>query len=444
MAASKRLSRQERDDAQQILPVTVSIMHSDDGARRASRSGLIYICTTVLLAAGFVGCLSAGRTQTSAMRTTSADTVRRDTPLLPGTLHAYAASADSALARLTARGPVPAAQGGRGGGGGGGGAGGRGGRGGRGGFGRNLDNASVSNPVTDAGATLGRVLFYDRQLSANDRVSCASCHIQQFGFADTARLSRGFTGGFTKRHSMALANARLYANGRFFWDERASTLEVQVLMPVQDPVEMGMDLPKLESKLARSAYYAPLFKAAFGTTDVTSDRVSKALAQFVRSLVSANARFDRAAPDAMTSQEREGLRLFNGQAGCARCHVGNALAGDGARNTGLDAAVTDSGAGRGRFKVPSLRNVAVRPPYMHDGRFATLEQVVDHYNRGVQDNPALDPRLRGRGTAPRGRGLSTTQQAALVAYLHTLTDETFLNAPQFGDPFAAPRSVARR
>jgi cytochrome c peroxidase len=238
---------------------------------------------------------------------------------------------------------------------------------------------------------------------------------------------------------MGLANARFDSRGRFFWDERAGTLEAQVLTPVQDPVEMGMTLPALEAKLAGAGYYQPLFRAAFGTPEVTSDRVARALAQFVRSLVSADARFDRGlVAGGLTPQEREGLRLFNGQAQCGRCHVGNALAGDGTHNTGLDAAITDSGAGRGRFKVPSLRNIAVRPPYMHDGRFATLEQVVEHYNGGVQPNPALDQRLRGRDGAPRALGLSATQKSALVAYLHTLTDSTFLMAPEFADPFAPP------
>lgn len=298
--------------------------------------------------------------------------------------------------------------------------------------------------MTDAGATLGRVLFYDRQLSVNNRVACASCHVQQLGFGDTARLSRGFAGGVTKRHSMALANARLYPNGRFFWDERAGTLEAQVLMPVQDPVEMGMTLPVLETKLASVSYYGPLFKAAFGTPEITSDRMSRALAQFVRSLVSSDAPFDRG-PAALNAQERDGQRLFNGPAGCARCHVGPALNSDGPHNTGLDAEIVDNGAGRGQFKAPSLRNVAVRAPYMHDGRFTTLMQVVEHYNNGVKNNPALDQRLRGRGGGPaRPLELSLAQREAIVAYMCTLTDSTFLVAPQFSNPFLPVRVVSQR
>ena len=389
----------------------------------------------LLLAAALAGCFVVQPGASSALRAALANEPRRDAPVLPETPYPYAASAESVAARLSGR--APGGIGNREGRGGG-------GRGGRGGSGNARDNTPDSNAVTDAGATLGRVLFYDRRLSANDQIACGSCHMQEFGFSDTARFSRGFAGGLTKRHSMGLANARFYTSGRFFWDERAGTLETQVLTPVQDPVEMGMTLPALEAKLAAAGYYQPLFRAAFGTPEVTSDRVARALAQFVRSLVSADSRFDRGlAVGGMTSQEREGLRLFNGQGECARCHVGNALAGDGTHNTGLDAVITDSGAGRGRFKVPSLRNIAVRPPYMHDGRFATLEQVVDHYSGGVQANPALDQRLRGRGGAPRDLGLTTTQKSALVAYLHALTDLTFLTAPRFADPFE-PRSTHSR
>lgn len=439
-------------------------MPKHNTAARHSRGGSLVLVGGLIAASALAGCLSGQRVQSRESRRAfatapSANLARLDAPQLPTTMFAYVAGADSALARLSR---APGFQGGRGRGGGAGGApgaplaaagnapppagpgnGGRGGRGGRGGFGRARDNSPIGNPVTDAGATLGRVLFYDQQLSANNHISCASCHVQAFGFADTARLSHGFAGGLTKRHSMALANARLYANGRFFWDERAGTLETQVLMPVQDLVEMGMTLPALETKLSAVSYYAPLFAAAFGSTEITSDRISRALAQFVRSLISSQSRFDTVAAGALTAQEREGLRLFNGQGGCSRCHVGAALAGDGAHNTGLDAAVTDSGAGRGRFKVPSLRNVAVRAPYMHDGRFTTLAQVVDHYNGGVKDNPSLDQRLRGRGASPRGLGLSASQKDAIVAYMQSLTDTTFLNAVKFSDPFVPVRVASR-
>jgi cytochrome c peroxidase len=304
------------------------------------------------------------------------------------------------------------------------------------------DNMPSTNVTTDAGATLGRVLFYDTRVSVNDKVACASCHMQAFGFSDTAKLSRGFDGGLTGRHSMALANARFYASGKFFWDERAATLENQVLMPIQDAVEMGMTLDNLVLKVANTSYYPALFTAAFGTSDVTSDRISKALAQFVRSLVSYQSKNDLAFANpatpnftVLTAQEQLGQLMFVGAAQCAACHSTVAQTGDNSHATGLDLAITDAGVGGGRFKSPSLRNIAVRAPYMHDGRFTTLEQVVEFYNSGVQATANLDTRLRAPGGAPKQLNLTSTQKAALVAYLGTLTDQTFLTAAKFSNPF---------
>lgn len=307
------------------------------------------------------------------------------------------------------------------------------------------DNTPLANVTTDAGATLGRVLFYDRRLSVNDQVSCSSCHQQRFAFSDTARLSRGFAGGLTGRHSMGLANARFYQRGRFFWDERAATLEAQVLQPIVDATEMGMTLANATTKLTATSFYPALFQAAFGTPDITTDRVSRALAQFVRSMVSGTSRFDQAFVGAappnfaavLTAEELAGQQLFNGPAGCARCHGTNAFVSDDIHNTGLDGIITDVGAGRGRFKAPSLKNVAVRAPYMHDGRFQSLEQVVDFYNTGVQNNPDLDNRLRGPGPgAPVTRlNLSLAQRNQLVAFMRALTDTPFLTNPKYSDPF---------
>jgi cytochrome c peroxidase len=287
------------------------------------------------------------------------------------------------------------------------------------------------------------VLFYDTRLSANNTVACASCHHQQFGFADTARFSVGVNGERTARHAMSLANARFYRNGRYFWDERASSLEEQVLQPIQNNVEMGMSLDSLAPKLQATSYYPALFTAAFGSPDVSSDRIARALAQFVRSLVSAQSQFDLAfankAPPpnfgVLTAQQQQGQRIFAGFGGCQACHGTNAQVLDAPHNTGLDLQVTDSGAGGGRFKAPSLRNVAVRAPYMHDGRFQTLREVVDFYDHGVQPNPNLDPRLRRPDGAPRRLNLSAEQRDALVAYLESLTDSTFLSAPKFSNPF---------
>jgi cytochrome c peroxidase len=315
------------------------------------------------------------------------------------------------------------------------------GNGGPGGLVAAMDNLPATNPITNAGAALGRALFYDPRLSANDVIACGSCHVQSTGFADTARLSSGFDGRTTGRHSMSLTNARYYGRQRMFWDERAATLEDQVLRPIQDPAEMGMSLDLLEKKLALTSYYPALFNAAFGTAEITRDRISLALAQFVRTLVSGRSRFDQGAaagPDGFaavfTAEELQGQAIFTGR-GCARCHATFAQLGDNVRNTGLDAQITDVGAGNGRFKTPSLRNAGVRGRFMHDGRFATLAEVVEFYDTGVRNNPGLDQRLRGPNGLPQRLNLSATERAALVAFLNTLTDPAFLADPRFASPF---------
>jgi cytochrome c peroxidase len=310
------------------------------------------------------------------------------------------------------------------------------------------DNTPADNPITDAGAALGRVLFYDPRLSANDGLSCAGCHNQALGFADVPRQSVGFAGGLTARHSPGLANGRFYRRGRFFWDERAATAEAQALTPIQDAKEMGLTLEDLTAKLQATSYYPPLFTAAFGTAEITSDRASRAIAQFVRSLVSTGSRYDQAfhggtTPDfssVFTPEEIEGEQLFR-STGCADCHTTVAQVSDSVHNIGLDAVSTDTGAGRSAFKAPSLRNVAVRPRFMHDGRFTSLEQVVDFFNSGVRSNPDLDPRLKAPDGNPRQLGLTETQSAALVAFLKTLTDSTFLTAPRFSNPFGGPTTL---
>jgi cytochrome c peroxidase len=323
------------------------------------------------------------------------------------------------------------------------------------------DNTPLTNPVTDDGATLGRVLFYERNLSANRSTSCASCHHQNRGFGDSARFSRGFAGGHTDRHSMGLTNARFYANGAFFWDERAATLEDQVLMPVQDPTEMGLSIDTLLARLDALPYYAPLFEKAFGSADITELRVRHALAQFVRSMMSYGSRYDEgraqvAAPAQpfpnFTAQENQGKALFFGAApgggppapgACVSCHGTEAFSAPGPRNNGLDAMTTDAGVGGvngnaaqvGLFKVPSLRNLSERGPYMHDGRFATLEQVIDHYSTGVQNHPNLSPQLRGPDGQPVNPNFTAAQKASLVAFLHTLDDPGFALDLKFSDPF---------
>lgn len=304
------------------------------------------------------------------------------------------------------------------------------------------DNTPLDNPTTNAGATLGRVLFYDTRLSANDAESCASCHVQSTGFSDVPQRSVGFAGGLTNRHSIGLSNARFYKPGRFFWDERAATLEAQVLMPVQDATEMGMTLGPLVTKLSVTSYYPALFNAAFGSTAITTDRIARALAQFTRSFVSSGSRYDKAFSatgvanfaSVFNAEEIAGEQLFR-SVGCVACHSTVAHVADSVHNIGLDATATDLGAGGGAFKAPSLRNVAVRPRYMHDGRFTSLDQVVDFFDSGVKANPTLDARLKNANGTPRQLGLTTVQKLALVAYLKTLTDSTFLTDARFSNPF---------
>ncbi|MEO8172673.1 MAG: cytochrome-c peroxidase [Sediminibacterium sp.] len=174
------------------------------------------------------------------------------------------------------------------------------------------DNTPATNPITNDGATLGRVLFYDKSLSKNNTVSCGSCHRQDLSFSDSAVKSLGFAGGRTDRHSMALLNVRFYRSGRMFWDERSATLEDQVLQPIQNTTEMGMTLAELETKVAGLSYYPSLFQKAFGTTLVSSDRISKALAQFVRSIVTYQSKYDQVKQGlaTFTADERDGETLF--------------------------------------------------------------------------------------------------------------------------------------
>ncbi len=307
------------------------------------------------------------------------------------------------------------------------------------------DNTPATNPTTDAGAALGRALFHDTRLSSTDAIACASCHIQSLGFGDTARFSPGVA-GVTARHTMSLANSRFYLRGHFFWDERAATLEDQVLMPIQNPVEMGETLTNIVLKVGATSFYPQLFQAAFGTTDVTSTKISLALAQYVRALLSSNSKFDKAFAGAgppnfagvLTAQELQGEQLFNGPGGCSLCHSTNAIVADNIHDTGLDSTITDVGTGNGQFKVPSLRNVGLRSSYMHDGRFQTLQQVVSFYDSGIQPNPNLDPRLRGPNGTPKRLGLTQPQRDALVAFLNTLTDSTFITAAKFSSPFTKP------
>jgi cytochrome c peroxidase len=322
------------------------------------------------------------------------------------------------------------------------------------------DNTPASNPITDHGATLGRVLFYDKNLSANGTISCSSCHQAVNGFSDSATLSMGFEGGSTGRHSMTLINSRWYQRGRFFWDERAVTLETQVLMPFQDPIEMGLTLNELVSIVSQQPYYPQLFTNAFGSSTITTDRISKALSQFVRSIVSFNSRYDTGRaqvpnPGAnfpnFTAQENLGKQLFfqtipNGGGACFGCHTTEAFisANPGPQNNGLDSITIDPGSGTtfpnnpifmARFKTSTLRNIELTAPYMHDGRFSTLEQVIDHYSDDIEDHPTLSAALTNANGDPVELDFTVTEKAALVAFLKTLTDTSIATDVKYSDPF---------
>ncbi|HEV2692189.1 MAG TPA: cytochrome c peroxidase [Verrucomicrobiae bacterium] len=313
------------------------------------------------------------------------------------------------------------------------------------------DNMPSTNVTTDAGATLGRILFYDKRLSTNQTISCASCHQQANGFSDPRQFSVGYNGSLGSRNAMGLSNARWYQRKHFFWDERAATLEDQVLLPIQNPVEMGMTIEALTNRLAIEPFYTNLFATTFGSLGVTSDRVSKALAQFVRSIVSTRSRYDTGESNNFTSfttQENLGRQIFNGSVGnatCAACHgTDNFTPGPALNNNGLEFPYVDQGVGaitgvstdNGKFKVPSLRNIGLTAPYMHDGRFTNLAQVVEFYNSGVVFNPNLSPPLRAPGGNSALRlNLTTDQKAALVAFLNTLTDTNLVADVRFSDPF---------
>ncbi len=319
-------------------------------------------------------------------------------------------------------------------------------------------NTPAGNAITDNGATLGRVLFYDKNLSINNTISCASCHKQANGFSDNTVLSKGFNGGSTGRNSMSLIDAKYYPNGRFFWDQRAASLEDQTLIPIQDMVEMGMTLPQLETKLKSLAYYPVLFNKAFGDNTINSGKIAAALSQFIRSIVSFQSKYDagRAAfpvapappPNApfpnFSAQENRGKELFLlPQNACAACHGSETFTAPQEKNNGLDIATVDRGFGAvtsnttndGLFKVTTLRNVELTAPYMHDGRFTTLEEVVEHYSTGVKNHPNLSNQLKLPNGQPRLANLTPQDKAALVAFLKTLTDVNVTTDIKYSDPF---------
>lgn len=282
------------------------------------------------------------------------------------------------------------------------------------------DNTPANNPITNDGATLGRVLFYDKKLSNNNTISCGSCHRQDLSFSNSAIKSKGFLGGLTDRHSMPLLNVRFYRSGKMFWDERAATLEEQVLQPIQNTTEMGLTLTEAISKISAQSYYPALFQKAFGTSEINESRVARALAQFVRSIITTQSKYDQVKQGlaSFTADERDGETLFltAGNIPCAGCHTppmfltSNPTAGF-ALADAADLGINN----QRRFKSSSLRNIANTPPYFHNGTVNSLPTMLN-------------------GNIP-AHGVAVQDRQKLLAFLQTLTDTIITTDLKYSDPF---------
>ena len=305
----------------------------------------------------------------------------------------------------------------------------------------------ANNPLTVQGIELGRKLFFDPILSGDGTQACASCHAPEFAFTDTNRFSTGIDGLMGDRQSMALFNMAWNFGEKFFWDGRAIGVEEQAFGPVVNPIEMHNTWANAVSTLQNNSTYPALFNAAFETTIIDSVLVAKAIAQFERTLISGNAKFDKylAGQVALTPEEASGFNIFMTEEGgdCFHCHgsAGNPLWTDNSfRNNGLDATFTDLGlakvtgnaADNGKFKTPSLRNLSYTAPYMHDGRFNTLDEVLEHYSTGVVLSSTIDPDMQFSGQG--GVQMTPQEKSDLKAFLLTLNDPDFINNPAFQQP----------
>lgn len=324
------------------------------------------------------------------------------------------------------------------------------------------DNTTTGNNITNRGATLGRVLFYDKKLSSNNSIACASCHHQEFAFGDTALVSSGIN-GVTARHSMRLVNARYSNEVHAFWDERAATIEDQATMPIRDHIEMGYsgtngdpNINDLIAKLDTIGYYNTLFEFAYGDSVITEERIQKAIAQFVRSIESYDSKFDSGLVQVanssvdfpnFTTQENEGKTLFimdppAGGAGCDRCHTGMefAMVNNSANNGVLGVANDTTARDTTITKAPTLRDLVnpqgmLNGPLMHDGSLKTLMDVINHYNDLVEiPNTNLDFRLKG---TMHDINLTQSQKEAIVAFLMTLTGSNVYTDEKWSNPFDA-------
>ena len=296
------------------------------------------------------------------------------------------------------------------------------------------------NPLTVQGVALGRRLFHDPILSADRQMSCATCHVQAQNFSDPRRFSVGVGGQEGTRNAPTIVNAAWLPNT--FWDGREPDLENQARRPVPNEIEMNLPWEVAIERIASDPEYPEQFGRAFGTIEVTEDRVVKAIAQFQRTFLSNGSRYDRKLRGeiSLTPAEARGEALFFSETGeCFHCHGSILFTAGKFHDIGLDLVPTDPGryevtgdeADRGKFRAPSLRNVEVSAPYMHDGRFATLEDVLDHYAGNVNQSPNLDPLLN---LNPGGLVLTEQDKADLIAFLKSLTDPEFLQNPDFGPP----------
>jgi len=313
------------------------------------------------------------------------------------------------------------------------------------------------NPITVDGVDLGRHLFYDPILSVDSTMSCADCHHLQGAFTDNLALSTGVQGLSGTRSSMSLVNVGFFYKG-LFWDGRVSTLETQALLPVEDPIELHNNWYDVEERLARSTFYPEKFRKAFGIEkkdEISKELAAKAIAQFERTLISSNSKYDRKIfltdnSAEFTEEEDMGFRMFFDEenlikdAECHHCHNKPLFTSNDYFNNGLDAAPTltefpDLGLGlvtgnlydNGTFRSPSLRNIEFSAPYMHDGRFETLEEVIDHYSNGIHFSENLDPNLDPNNPL----NFTEEEKKALIAFLKTLSDPSFINNPAFSNPF---------
>ena len=312
----------------------------------------------------------------------------------------------------------------------------------------------LDNPLTVAKVELGRMLFHEPKLSGDESMSCATCHLQSAAFTDTAKLSVGIRGLEGHRNAMSVFNMAWNDNG-FFWDGRAELLRHQSLLPIQDSLEMDETLAGAAAKLSAEEIYQHAFIRAFGDDEITAERMALAMEQFMLTITSFNSKYDRylAGMESLTDSELRGLELFNTEyneffpefsgADCQHCHGGPNFSNNQYMNNGLDEesemtdigrmAVTENPSHLGQFKVTSLRNIALTAPYMHDGRFNTLEEVIDHYNEGLHASSTLDPALAA--TMSTGLMLTAQDKQDLINFLHTLTDEQLAQETDYSSPF---------